>query len=248
MNSVLFGKGYWGSIVKEKITGLTNLLLVVDSKTNGWTLSTNLCLADIIFVCSSTMSHYDIVKECIQRDIKYIFCTKPFTGDYEKAKELYDLAKQKDVNIFVDNLFLFRKEIINIQSEYPQNISFIWARKDGCVKENILDSLLYHDLYLLLKWSQSTKWEISYYAVYDNWLSLNMTNGFQECSFEYRISIINRKLITIDGYTIDLSYPKNDPLKECIVSMIEGNIDYDSNKKITLDALKLLGYIKKRLE
>ena len=75
-----------------------------------------------------------------------------------------------------------------------------------------------------------------------------MTNGFQECSFEYRISIINRKLITIDGYTIDLSYPKNDPLKECIVSMIEGNMDYDSNKKITLDALKLLGYIKKRLE
>ena len=239
MNSILFGNGYWANIVKEKIIGLTNLIQVVDSKTE-----VNLNNIDIAFICCSTANHYEVIKKCLDNDIKYLFCTKPFTGDYEKARELFNIAEQKGVHIFVDNLFLFRDEIINIQLKNAQDIFFHWHKPD--IRENYFDSLLYHDLYLLLKWSMSDKWKASY--VYDESFYLKLENQFQTCRFRYVISRENNKWITIDNYIIDLSYPNNDPLQECITNMIQGNIDFDLSKNVTLDTLKLMDSIKKQLQ
>jgi len=70
MNSILFGNGYWANIVKEKIGRLTNLVAVVDSKSD-----IDIPDVDIAFVCSSTASHYDIIKRCLDKNIKYLFCT-----------------------------------------------------------------------------------------------------------------------------------------------------------------------------
>jgi hypothetical protein len=242
MNSILFGNGYWANIVKEKIVGLTNLLLIVDSKTNidSWESFD----VNIVFVCSSTSSHYDIVKRCLDKDIKYIFCTKPFTGDYKKAKELFAIAKRKGINIFVDNLFLFREEIINVKLKNIQNIIFHWETSYKNNKENIFDSLLYHDLYLLLKWSRSRKWRIGFFDIYDDSLYLYMTNEHQTCYFEYNVCGRKNKWIAIDGCVVNLTFTKQDSLKECIINLLQGDIDFDLNKKVTLDTLKLLNNIK----
>ncbi len=246
MNSILFGNRYWGSIVKEKIKGLTNLLLVVDSKTDSKLIDKTLLSADIAFICSPTSTHYSIVKQCIDNNIKCIFCTKPFTGDYEKAKELFNIADSMGVNIFVDNLFLFRNEIIKFHLKDPKRISFYWMNQ--CIRENIFDSLLYHDLYLLLKWSASDRWRIKTSCIKDETLYLFMSNGYQSCAFNYNTgNRCKKKCIIIDSHVINLNYPQNDPLKECIIDMIEGNIDYDLSKKVTLDTLNLLSYIKNLL-
>jgi len=240
MNSILFGNGYWANIVKKKIIGLTNLVAVVDSNT-----SYNLGNIDIAFICSSTDSHYHIIKDCLDSNIKYLFCTKPFTGNYDKAKELFDKATQKGISIFVDNLFLFRKEIMNIEARDMRNIHFYWEKTN--TRENLIDSLLYHDLYLLLKWSRSNKWEVTYKHISDNALLLFIDNHYQKCCFEYRIDCINEKVIRIDDHTIYLSTPQNDPLNECITHILDDSIDYDLSKKVTLDTLRLMDNIKKQL-
>jgi len=255
MNSILFGNGYWGKIVKEKIVRLTNLVAIVDSKTDVNILNKfdNKHIyslpypIDIVFVCSSTSSHYDIVKRCLDKNIKYIFCTKPFTGEYKKAKELFAIAKQKGINIFVDNLFLYREEIKNIKLKNIQSFVFHWEKPIKNDKENIYDSLLYHDLYLLLKWSKSKKWKVVFLNMFYNTLCLYITNGYQTCYFGYDISERKNKWVAFDEYVINLSSTKQDPLKECIVGMLQGNIDFDLNKKVTLDTLKLLNFIKKKL-
>jgi len=246
MNSVLFGKGYWASIVKTKIVKLTNLVLVLDSKTDISVL--NGIEVDIAFVCSSTSSHYDVVKWCLHNNIKYIFCTKPFTGDYKKAKELFGIAKRMGANIFIDNLFLFRREILGAEVTDMESVTFYWDKQGQHDKETLYDSLLYHDLYLLLKWSRSNKWRVNVGHVYDDALYLAMTNSYQTCFFEYNVNIkIKEKIIILDNRVINLSYPKHDPLEECIVNMLGGNIDFDLSREVTLGALKLMGSIKRQL-
>jgi len=162
---------------------------------------------------------------------------------------LFNIAKRKDISIFVDNLFLFRKEITNIQVKSMDRISFYWNKPE--IRESFFDSLLYHDLYLLLEWGRSDKWKVTGGHVFDNGLFLSMSNSYQKCCFEYHIQKTNAqqsdKWIIIDNYTLDLSCPKNDPLEECIVNMLQGNTDYDLSKKITLDTLKLMNNIKKQL-
>ena len=242
MNSILFGNGYWANVVREKIIDLTNLVGIVNSKTDINIL--NEFNIDIVFVCSSTSSHYDIIKRCLDKNIKYIFCTKPFTGDYNKAKELFNIADNKGIKIFVDNLFLFREEIINLKLNNLQNIIFHWETSYKNDKENICDSLLYHDLYLLLKLGKSKKWKVVFGDVQRDSLCLYLYNGYQTCYFEYNINERKNKWASFDGCVINLTTTKQDPLKECIINMIQGNIDFDLNKKVTLDTLELLNYIK----
>ena len=239
MKSILFGNGYWAGIVKEKITDLTDLVMTVNSG-----IIADIPEADIAFVCCSTTSHYEVIKRCLDKGIKYLYCTKPFTGDYQKAKELFDIAKQKDIHIFVDNLFLFRKEIMNIQLSNIRHLFFYWHKP--VIRENFFDSLLYHDLYLLLNWVRSDEWIVNY--VYDEEFYLKLENPYQTCRFRYVIGKESKKWISIDNYTIDLSYPENDPLQECIVNMLNGNIDYDMSKKVTLDTLKLMNFIQKQVK
>jgi hypothetical protein len=245
INSVLFGNGYWANIVKEKIVGLTNLVAVVDSKTDISIL--NKSDIDIAFVCSSTSSHYDIVKRCLDKDIKYIFCTKPFTGEYKKAKELYGIAKQKNIRIFVDNLFLYRNEIINAKFKNVHNFFFYWEKPFLNDQENICNNLLYHDLYLLLKWSKSKKWKVSFFNMNKTNLFLSMTNGKQSCDFEYIILDNKEKWIVLNGDSIDLSTTKEDPLNDCILKILQDKMDFEANKKVTLETLKLLDYIKNKV-
>ena len=112
MKTILIGNGYWGNIIKPKLEKYTDLIEVLDSKSDiDSILSINNDI-DMVFICVPTISHYDLVKKCIEHK-KNIFCEKPFTGDYEKAKELYEMADSFGVNIFVDNIFLYRKELID---------------------------------------------------------------------------------------------------------------------------------------
>ena len=239
MKSILFGNGYWANVVKKKIIDLTDLVMIFDSKT-----IVEIPDVDIAFICCSTSSHYKVIKRCLERGIKYLFCTKPLTGDYKRAIELFNIAKRKNVNIFVDNLFLFRKEIVNIKLKDVKDIFFYWNKPD--IRESYFNSLLYHDLYLLLNWSKSDNWKASY--VFDEAFYLKLENPYQSCRFRYVIGEESKKWITIDNYTINLSYPGNDPLQECIDNMINGNIDYDQSREVTLNTLKLMNNIQKKLQ
>jgi hypothetical protein len=247
INSVLFGNGYWANIVKGKIDGLTNLLLVVDSRTDLRLLSE--CDIDVAFVCSSTSSHYEVVKWCIDAGVKSIFCEKPFTGDYKKATELLFLATSSGVAIFIDNVFLGRNEIAGFKHQHIRTLDFVWNCPSGVRNENLYDDLLYHDLYLLLKLSGVDQWEVKSGYVSNESLRLELGCCHRACTFVYnRNSPVREKLVVVDnGIVVDLSTPVNDPLHEYIVDFLQGNIDFVDNHDITLRSLNLLDDIKRFL-
>jgi hypothetical protein len=245
MKTVLIGNGYWGNIVKPKLNEISDLICVADSKTN---LDELLFRPDIdmVFVCTPTYTHYDIVYKCIQHH-KDVFCEKPFTGDLNTAQKLYELADSNGVNIFVDNIFLYRSEILIDIYEPIKNYEFIWFKNDVNFSESLLDSLLYHDLYLLLKLTHSNDWIplITHFNDYE--LYVKLINGESVVVFNYNRSFKGGKIkkIILDEKIIDLSNPTEDPLLSILKSIVNNNVDYLDNRLITLNTLTLLDKIKK---
>lgn len=239
MNVGLIGNGYWGSIVESKLQNLCNLKFVVDSKKEYNSLLNSV---DWVFVCSSTNSHYEIVKKCISAN-KNVFCEKPFTGDYEKAKELINLAKQQNVNIFIDNIFLYREETNNLHNKF-KTIDFIW-NKSEVINQDICNSLLYHDLYLLIHITKISDWNISKTFIGDYKLEVVLHEKNKLASFFYDRSLtFKEKFILLDDVKIDYSLAKTDPLTDIINLLKNNQLNYSQNNKLTLKTLNLLNKIK----
>ncbi len=68
---------------------------------------------DIISVCTGVDIHYDIVKEAAKYDIKAIYCEKPMTDTLEKADEIVDLCRKKNIVLAVNH---FRRWDYGFQS------------------------------------------------------------------------------------------------------------------------------------
>lgn len=245
MNTILVGDGYWGNIVKNKLKKHSNLISVLNSKSNiDEIIKSN--KIDFAFVCTNTSSHYEVVKTIINNNIN-VFCEKPFTGEYKRAKELFRLSGEKNVKIYVDNIFLDRDEIINIDKDMidkSNDISFIWNKHDMNIKENLINSLLYHDLYILLS-LVNDKLDVVSFQLNDYKLNLTLKTYNKTIKFLYdRNSTIKEKLIIIDGISINLSTPKNDPLEGIITKIVKNDyINYLNNEKITIDTLKCVNKI-----
>ena len=123
------------------------------------------------------------------------------------------------------------------------NISFIWNKYDKN-KESILDRLLYHDIYMLLSLT-SDEWEITKCSYTKDDLDMEMINGNMISTFKYDRNYDGKeKRIIIDGHVIDFSNPMNDPLQESILKIINNQVDYEFNKKLTLSTLSLTEKVK----
>ena len=242
MKTLLIGNGYWGSIVQSKLITQTDLLYVANSKDNIDDIL-NKFDVDYVFVCTPTDTHYDIVKKCLNHH-KNVFCEKPFTGDFDKAKELYEISEKNNVKIFVDNIFLYRNEYHNILNKKFTNIKFVWNKYEDIFNENLFNRLLYHDLYLLLGLSNNG-WNVKSCNIFDDKLSLSLINNDLTSEFNYNRSCEGKKekILILDNHIIDFSEPLNDPLSEIINNLIKNNIDFGNNKKITLNTIKLLNKI-----
>ena len=246
MKTLLIGNGYWGSIVQSKLIIQTDLLYVANSKDNIDDIL-NKFDVDYVFVCTPTDTHYEIVKKCLNHN-KNVFCEKPFTGDFNKAQELYEISKKNNLNIFVDNIFLYRNEYQNILNKEFTKIKFIWNKYEDIFNENLFNRLLYHDLYLLLELSNND-WEVNYCNVSEDKLSLSLIHNDLTSEFSYDRTYLNgkEKIIIIDDVLINFSNPLNDPLSEIINNLKNKNIEFIDNKKITLNTIKLLNKIQKNI-
>lgn len=242
MKTLLIGNGYWGSIVQSKLITQTDLLYTANSKDNIDDIL-NKFDVDYVFVCTPTETHYDIVKKCLNHH-KNVFCEKPFTGDFDKATELFELSNKNNLNIFVDNIFLYRNEVIQTQNTSFTNIKFIWNKFENKFKESLFNTLLYHDLYLLLELSNSN-WSVKNCEIYNEKLSLELINENLSSKFIYNRIYDGKKekKLILDDIVIDFSESSNDPLSEIINDLKNNNIDFNNNKKITLNTIKLLNKI-----
>lgn len=243
MKTLLIGNGYWGKIIKPKISKLTELIYVADSKVNLDDFFSN-NEVDFVFVCVNTDNHYNVVKKCIEYN-KNLMCEKPFTGDYKKALELYSLSDKMGSDIYVNNIFLLTEVFNSITIDNFKEISFCWNKYDTNFRENLYDSLLYHDIYMLINLTNS-KWKIINRGISETRLYLEMENSGSRSKFIYdrNYPLEKSKKIIIDDTIFDFSNNSNDSLYETIEKIIDKKIDYQENRRITLETLNLISKIK----
>jgi hypothetical protein len=227
MKTGLIGYGYWGKII--------------DSKLNNNTINSIPDDAEWVFIATPPPTHYHIVKEYLQKE-KNVFCEKPLTLDYNSSLELINLAKEKNVCLYVDNIFLLRDEIKNINLPSINNIEFTWL-KEGPYKDTLKNDLLYHDLYLLIHLAGIHSVNNLYYIKNTtNELIATFNYGKIKVKINYNRNYKEKKkkLICINNNVIDLSNPSNDPLQESINMCFLKNIDFKYNHYLSLETVKLL--------
>lgn len=245
MKTVLIGNGYWGNIIAPKLSAATQLKKIITSKDIA-EFSFGIDI-DWVFICTPTNTHYQLVKSCIESGLN-VFCEKPFGGDFEKAKELYNLSDKKGTKIFVDNIFLFRDELQE-RLLFSKVIEFEWIKYEDVLKDDIINTLLYHDLYILIK-AINKEWCVQEISVLDDTLHLKLAQGNREALFYYNRKAKSSKMkkITLDkNLIIDLSIPKNDPLSEIISKLSTNNIDFIKNREETLSTLELIKKIRSQI-
>ena len=88
-------------------------------------------------------------------------------------------------------------------------------------------------------------WGVKSCNIFEDKLSLSLVNNDLSSEFNYDRSCKDKKekMLIIDNNIIDFSNPLNDPLSEIINNLKNNNIDFNDNKKITLNTIKLLNKI-----
>jgi len=79
--TILVGNGYWGGKILAKLLKVSNVISVQSSNNYDPNLFEK---ADWVFVATPMASHYEIVKDCLIREVN-VFVEKPFTNSVAAA-------------------------------------------------------------------------------------------------------------------------------------------------------------------
>jgi hypothetical protein len=244
----LIGYGYWGKILHQKLKNLSDVKFICTSKDNYYS---KLKDVDWVFVATTNQSHYKIVKKCLEAG-KNVFCEKPLTLSYNESEELCKLAKSKDVKLFVDEVFWYRSELIDLHhifSHRPKKLKCIWEKYGRSDYRNYVPAsfynLMYHDLYLLQIYLKNK--DLKSINVIDKHNKLHFTAKFDdvEVEFLYDRKDKNKDIHTISG--IDLKRSSEDALSKMIKQVLEGSVTFEYNQDRALFANQMIDEFKKRI-
>jgi MinD-like ATPase involved in chromosome partitioning or flagellar assembly len=211
MNVGLIGNGYWGKILLSKLKEISNVKFICSSKDD---YTSKLDLIDWVFIATPNDTHFDIVKYCLQSN-KNVFCEKPLTPTYKQSLKLFKLADKHKVKLYVDDVFNWRDEVIDLRSilSSKNNLKVTWKRKTN----NKIFDLLYHDLYLL-------------YPILKNKVNIKWPK-INNIEFDYSGS---DKTHTINYVNFTHTKNSNDALLKMLTSVINNKADYEYNRVISL--------------
>jgi predicted dehydrogenase len=234
----LIGKGYWGKIIGDKLDILSDKRFV-QGKSNYD--PEEFKKAEWIFIATPASTHFKIAKEAIEKGVN-VFIEKPFCSNANQARQLIALAKKNRVHICVDNVFLYRTELLGLIPGQYKNLKFTW-HKNGPFNDTLFNDLLYHDLYLLIFLIGFKK--ISNVFVFQNEKDIFLFTFFygeSKIIIDYNRTAegIKEKTIHADGIFIKFSGTiEEDPLKKVISDCLNKEIDFELNNQINLLAMEL---------
>lgn len=169
INIGIIGIGYWGEKLVRNFKKLDNVNIkyLCDLKfSEGEGIQDYKEILrdssiDAVVVATQIPDHYQIVKDSLLSG-KNVFCEKMVTSRAEEAKELINLAKEKELILFIDYTFLYSSELREIKkiidsgkigkicSVRADRLNYGKFQKDN----NVIADLLPHDasiLYYLLE-------------------------------------------------------------------------------------------------
>lgn len=197
---------------------------------------------DWAIVASSTESHYSLVRLFLEKRIN-VFCAKPLSLSYDQSVELVGLAKTNNTNLYVDDVFRYRNAFRSFKLRTPDSDSFeiSWS-KQGSFSDNIGNSLIYHDLYLLIDLLGDLK--VSGYRSDVNRMNhkrFSFSSGRRRFSFDYnRSAPLVRKEWRVGAQVLDFSRADNDALSEMLTVVLSGEADIAYNNALALKAQRVL--------
>ena len=168
-NIAIIGLGYWGKNLLNAFSelGYISHCCTKTNKNKNWLKKYNPNIKhttnikdilnnkkiELVIIATPISTQYNLVSKCLENQ-KHVFVEKPLTENYKKAKKLFDLAKKKNLTLFVGYVFLYHpiiKKISKIiQGEKIKYVKFNW-KKLGNFDEDIFLDLISHDISLSLK-------------------------------------------------------------------------------------------------
>ena len=168
-NIAIIGLGYWGKNLLNVFSelGYISYCCTKTNKNKNWLKKYNPNIKhttniedilnnkkiELVIIATPISTQYNLVSKCLENQ-KHVFVEKPLTENYKKAKKLFDLAKKKNLTLFVGYVFLYHpiiKKISKIiQGEKIKYVKFNW-KKLGNFDEDIFLDLISHDISLSLK-------------------------------------------------------------------------------------------------
>lgn len=128
----VIGCGYWGKIIINNLIQLQyDDLVLCDTKEilDGLNLGRKFkketdyrkVKCEKVFVLVPVSYHYEVCHHFLSKGTD-VFCEKVLTPKTKEAKNLYELARSNDCNLFVDWVFTFNSEVNHIKSIYEKGL------------------------------------------------------------------------------------------------------------------------------
>ncbi len=175
LNIAQIGGGYWGKNLIRNLAELDQLDIICDS--DGDTLAKyskkyphiqtaanyeeilNDDEIDAVVIATPASTHYEIVKQALMAG-KDVLVEKPFTTNLKDARELVDIATEKDLILMVGMVFLYNAAVKKIkeliQSGELGNIHYLFfqRRNLGKVRSDVNSwwNLAPHDVSIASYW------------------------------------------------------------------------------------------------
>lgn len=233
----IVGRGYFGTKIYEtlkdshEIVFFTGRELLIDYD------------IDWAIIASSNDSHYKLVDEFINREID-VFCEKPLTTNFSDAIELLNRSKRTGVKLYVDDIFLYNSEYLAKREEMRNSseLTFSW-KKFGSFKDNIVNNLTYHDLYLLVDL-------FGYQRIRGLQSTVNRINekvctflyGSKKITLEYNRLFMGKseKTVTYDKNVCDFTKSDNNSLLDMFAAVFSEKADFNRNEELTRSVQSLM--------
>ena len=244
----IIGCGYWGKILKDKLEDISDITFYSKNKTEYIPL-----LKDVewVFIATPDQTHYNIVKQCLEANVN-IFCEKPITLSYQESKELFDLADSKNLKLYSDDVFNYRKEtksLNNLFKTNPTSLNVSWEKSSRTDYGKYIFSnfynLAWHDFYLLYPYLKDKKITNIYPLDTKNTLNFIIEFSDLKVNFLYdRQSNITQHKIE----NIDFTHNKQqDSLTLMLKNLLDNNVDFELNKQQSLFTNKIIEKIQSTL-
>ena len=191
--------------------------------------------ADWIIISTPNDLHHEQVEYWLSQR-KNVFCEKPLTLTKRSAEALFSLADFFGVKLYVDDVFSWRKEDEYVIEDINK---FTWM-KPNQKDENYIDRLAYHHFYM---WVGDEDIDVKSVTGDLNNFEIELEDG-RVAEFSYGGSC--REVIhTINEH--DMTYSADNPLRTMFEFLFSNAGDYELNRKMTLNAIKLSEIVKQEL-
>ena len=133
------------------------------SKNQNLNLNNLIKSADNIIIATNTLSHFNLIKKCIEFKKKKIFVEKPYVNDISKAKIINQLLKKNKIRIFVGLIERFNSNVLSLRN-YIKNqkiLSIDFNRTARVNRRNqdidVVSDLMIHDIDLAIQFNGEIK-------------------------------------------------------------------------------------------